>query len=206
MKKTPAPSDPAPTPSPAPSSPPDTPLPPPHAFRIHPDDARSTALTKHLLSAEHQRYLQSIGEPYLPWRVPTLPFSPPNTSPSSTQPAEPVSWFLLADLPMPWPDDAWEYRPSWRPAPGSNPWLPHPPGYLTPAPHTDYRLALPKYAVRAFMQAQGDAQRAKAGKLLRQIIADASAKGLLESTSWAAEPLPELAESGESDEAEPGGW
>ena len=46
----------------------------------------------------------------------------------------------------------------------------------------------------------------KADKLLRQIIADASAKGLLESTSWAAMPLPELAESDESDEAEPGGW
>ena len=56
------------------------------------------------------------------------------------------------------------------------------------------------------MQAQSDAQRAKADKLLRQIIADASAKGLLESTSWAAMPLPELAESDESDEAEPGGW
>ena len=80
---------------------------------------------------------------------------------------------LLADLPMPWQDDAWEHRPSWRPAHGSNPWLPHPPGYLTPAPtHTDYRLVLPKYVVRTFMQARSDAQRAKAVKLLRQIIAD----------------------------------
>ena len=31
-------------------------------------------------------------------------------------------------------------------------------------------------------------------------------KGLLESTSWAAMPLPELNESGESGEAESGGW
>ena len=56
------------------------------------------------------------------------------------------------------------------------------------------------------MQAQSDAQCTKADKLPRQIIADAFAKGLLESTNWAARPLPELAESDESDEAEPGGW
>ena len=128
---------------------------------------------------------------------------------SSTQPAEPVSWFLLADLPMPWQDDAWEHRPSWRPAPGSNPWLPQPPGYLTPAPtHTDGRFlpTMRKYVVATFRQAQSDTQREKAAELLRRIIGDASAKGLLESTNWAAMPLPKLAESDESDEADPGGW
>ena len=97
---------------------------------------------------------------------------------------------------MPWQADAWEHRPSWRPAPSSNPWL------LT---HTDSRLALGKYAVRTFMQAQSDAQRATAAKLLRPIVADALAKGLLESTNWAAMPLPELAESDGSGKAESGG-
>ena len=63
-----------------------------------------------------------------------------------------------------------------------------------------------EYAYATLRQAQSDAQRAKAAELLRQIIADASAKGLLESTNWAAMPLPELAESGESAEAEYGGW
>ena len=55
------------------------------------------------------------------------------------------------------------------------------------------------------MQAQSDAQRATAAKLLRPIVADALAKGLLESTNWAAMPLPELAESDRSGEAESGG-
>ena len=106
-----------------------------------------------------------------------------------------------------------EHRPSWRPAPSSNPWLPHPP---VPAPtHTDGRSLLTpsrdNYVVRAFMQARSDAQRATAAKLLRPIIAGASQRpGILESTNWAAMPLPELAGvtlSGcESDGAESGGW
>ena len=110
---------------------------------------------------------------------------------------------------MLWQDEAWEHHPSWRPAHGSNPWLPDPPGYLTPAlTHTDGRFlhAMCKYVYAMSMQAQSDTQREKAAELLRQIIADASAKGLLESTNWAAMPLPELAESDESGEAEPGGW
>ena len=77
--------------------------------------------------------------------------------------------------------------------------------------HTDDRLALRKYAVRTFMQVQpgSDVQRAKAAKLLQQIVADALAKGPLESTNWAAMPLPELAESDESDgaaSASAGSW
>ena len=56
------------------------------------------------------------------------------------------------------------------------------------------------------MQARSDAQRATAAKLLRPIVADALAKGLLESTNWAAMPLLGLAESDKSDEAEFGGW
>ena len=63
-----------------------------------------------------------------------------------------------------------------------------------------------KYVYATFRQAQSDTQREKAAELLRRIIGDASAKGLLESTNWAAMPLPELAESDESDEAESGGW
>ena len=43
-------------------------------------------------------------------------------------------------------------------------------------------------------------------ELLRPIVADALAKGLLESTNWAAMPLLGLAESDKSDEAEFGGW
>ena len=66
-----------------------------------------------------------------------LPFDSSDASLSSAHSAEPASWFLLADLPMLWQNNAWEYRPSWCPEPSSNPWLACPSGYgAAPLPVT----------------------------------------------------------------------